>query len=450
MIANKVQGQDGVWRSIDAKALYAATVAVSEVYDCLIADVVHRDTGATWSLRNRGERRSPGFEIDGVDDVLLAEFSTRATQVQASLRDLLDEFRATKGRTPSRPEMIRLRQLATRKSRPAKHLRGLSDLLADWRRRAEGLVPESVDHLVRRILNPRPPALRVDDLDERVLRSLATATVVAVMERRSTWTRWNLIAEAARASKTLRVANPADRLQLLDRVAQTAIDEHCLQLTPALLMLSVAAFARPDGASAFRRHHSDVFTSPVILAAEDRLLAAALRPPARGPRLEQTAIARVLQHHASGVALAADQCAAIADDRDVGAGRRRAGRTGRFRQDHHAASTPCGMGNTSAGRARSSGSHHRRQLRTNSRRRSVSDVRTPRNGCTKPPARRATTAAPSWASCARMRSAALVRGDGSQSRGSTESPAICCGPVSRSGCAQGSCSSSTKLPSRAR
>ncbi|HMC94555.1 MAG TPA: relaxase domain-containing protein, partial [Polyangia bacterium] len=113
VIANKVQGLDGVWRSIDAKELYAATVAVSEIYDCLIADAVARETGATWSLRDRGPRRSAGFEIDGVDDVLLAEFSTRATQVQASLRVLLEEFRTTKGRTPSRPEMIRLRQLAT-------------------------------------------------------------------------------------------------------------------------------------------------------------------------------------------------------------------------------------------------------------------------------------------------------------------------------------------------
>src|SRR5450432_3632126 len=106
VLANKVQGLDRRWRSIDAKALYAATVAVSEVYDCLIADAVHRATGATWSLRDRGERRSLAFEIDGVDDRLLAEFSTRTTQVQASLRGLLDDFRATKGRTRSRPEMI--------------------------------------------------------------------------------------------------------------------------------------------------------------------------------------------------------------------------------------------------------------------------------------------------------------------------------------------------------
>jgi conjugative relaxase-like TrwC/TraI family protein len=155
VLANKVQGVDGRWRSIDAKALYAATVAVSEVYDCLVGDAVARDTGAIWSLRDRGERRSPGFEIDGVDDALLAEFSTRSTQVAHSLRELLADFRTTKGRTPSRPEMIRLRQLATRKSRPAEQLRALPALLADWRHRAQRLLAEPIEQLIARVLRPR-------------------------------------------------------------------------------------------------------------------------------------------------------------------------------------------------------------------------------------------------------------------------------------------------------
>jgi conjugative relaxase-like TrwC/TraI family protein len=316
VLANKVQRLDGQWRSVDAKALYAATVAVSEVYDCLIADAVHRDTGATWSLRDRGERRSLAFEIDGVDDVLLAEFSTRSTQVQASLRGLLDDFHTTKGRTPGRVEMIRLRQLATRKSRPAKRLRSLTELLADWHQRATRLLPDPVDQVVRRIVKRGPPVLRAGDVDDHVVRELGASAVAAVMERRSTWTRWNLIAEAARASKTLRLATSGDRLQLLERVAQLAIDEHCLQLTPPQLTPVVADFVRPDGTSAFRRHRADVFTSPVILAAEDRLLAAATTTT--GPRVDDTAGIHdidgtsVGRHHSSSAALAADQRAAVA------------------------------------------------------------------------------------------------------------------------------------------
>ena len=306
VLANKVQGLDGRWRTIDAKALYAATVAVSEVYDCLIADAVSRDTGATWSLRDRGPRRSPGFEIDGVDDGLLAEFSARATQVHASLRGLLDEFRATKGRTPSRPEMIRLRQLATRKSRPAKQLRCLTELLRDWQQRATRLLPEPVEHLVRRILYTGPGTPRAGAFDDEP-RRLAADVVDAVTEKRATWTRWNLLAEAARASKMLRLATPADRLRLVERVAQLAIDDHCLQLTPSDLTPLVADFARADGTSAFRRHRAEVFTSSRVLDAEQRLLAAATTT--NGPRIDEALVAHVM--HDTALGLSTDQRAAV-------------------------------------------------------------------------------------------------------------------------------------------
>ncbi len=307
VLANKVQGLDGRWRSIDAKALYAATVAVSEVYDCLIADAVHRDTGATWSLRDRGARRSAAFEVDGVGDGLLAEFSTRATQVHASLRDLLDDFRTSKGRTPSRPEMIRLRQLATRKSRPAKQLRGLPELLTDWRARAARLLPEPVERMLTRVLhNPRSP--QAGEVDDAVLHQLATDVVDAVTEKRATWTRWNLLAEAAHASKTLRLGSAPDRLRLVEHVAQLAIDDHCLQLTPPDLTPLVGDFARGDGTSAFRRHRGEVFTSSRVLDAEERLLTAATTMAA--PRIEATAVAHVMGETAA-LGLSTDQRVAV-------------------------------------------------------------------------------------------------------------------------------------------
>jgi conjugative relaxase-like TrwC/TraI family protein len=309
VISNKVQGVDGRWRSIDATALYAATVAVSEIYDCLIADAVSQSTGAGWSLRDRGARRSPAFEIDGIHDDLLSEFSTRSTQVQATLRVLLEEFRTANGRTPSRVEMLRMRQLATRKSRPAKQLRALPELLADWRARAALVIAEPLERLVGRVFHVGAHAGRFNTVDAEVLQSLAATVVDAVSERRSTWTPWNLIAEAARACKTLRMATPADRIRLVEHVAQLAIDAYCLQLTPPDLIRPVEAFARVDGRSVFRRHRAEVFTSPQILAAEHRLLEAA--NASNGPRIGDAALASVVQTRPSHVALAADQVAAI-------------------------------------------------------------------------------------------------------------------------------------------
>ena len=202
------------------------------------------------------------------------------------------------------------------------------------------------------------------------------------MERRSTWTRWNLLAEAARASKTLRVATPAERLKLLERVAQIAIDEHCLQLTPPQLIPTVAAFTRADGASVFRRHRAEVFTSPIILAAEDRLLAAATTTT--GPRLDDTTVAHVLATSASGAALAVDQRVAVQTIATSPRAARCARRPGRVRQDHHPARTAHGVGEHARCRGRWSGSHRPRPQRLSLRSRWGSGVRTPRNGSTKP------------------------------------------------------------------
>lgn len=83
VIANKVQGPDGVWRSLDGRTVHAATVTVSELYDALLADEVTRRLGVTWSLRDRGERRNRAFELDGVGDDLLAEFSSAPSRSTA-------------------------------------------------------------------------------------------------------------------------------------------------------------------------------------------------------------------------------------------------------------------------------------------------------------------------------------------------------------------------------
>ncbi|MGH3260942.1 MAG: MobF family relaxase, partial [Trebonia sp.] len=122
VIANKVQGLDGGWRSVDAKGLYAATVAISETYDTLVADKIAAAIGTRWSVRARAER-SPLFEIDGVSPDLLAEFSHRSLQIEAQLRGLLAGFHARNNRSPTRAEMLRIRQHATRISRPVKQLR---------------------------------------------------------------------------------------------------------------------------------------------------------------------------------------------------------------------------------------------------------------------------------------------------------------------------------------
>ena len=143
VLANKVQGVDGVWRSVDSRALHHAAVAFSELYDALLADRLAQVVGVRWGCRDRGPRRTPAFEIDGIDDALLGEFSTRSARIETRTRQLVTAFRDTAGRAPDRAEVLRLRQQATLETRPEKTLRPLPELIATWRARADALVEPS-------------------------------------------------------------------------------------------------------------------------------------------------------------------------------------------------------------------------------------------------------------------------------------------------------------------
>ena len=129
VIANKVQGPDGGWRSLDGHTVHAAVVTVSELYDALLADELARRLPVEWSMRDRGPRRKPAFEVDGIGEDLLAHFSTRAEAIHCAEQEWLAEFETTHGRAPTRDA-----------TRPPKAVRPLADLLADWANRARALV----------------------------------------------------------------------------------------------------------------------------------------------------------------------------------------------------------------------------------------------------------------------------------------------------------------------
>ena len=107
-VANRVQGEDGVWRAVDARLLHAAGVAMSELYDTLYADELTRRLGVTWEQTDRGPGRNPGFEIAGIDPGLLDGFSTRSHHITARTDHLIAAFTAEHGRAPSGPEVTRL------------------------------------------------------------------------------------------------------------------------------------------------------------------------------------------------------------------------------------------------------------------------------------------------------------------------------------------------------
>src|SRR5665648_253930 len=166
---------------------------------------------------------------------------------------VLGAFYATHGRGPNRIEVSRPRQQVTRAPRPDKHVTPLADLMTVWKARAThrtGKTPTELTAAVLRLSHTVPQ--RADRIPAPVIARLAEHTIGQVMTRRSTWTRWNVMAEAARSTRAMRMATPADRTALLERVTDATLAS-CVSLQAPDPLIVPAAYTRPDGASQFSR-----------------------------------------------------------------------------------------------------------------------------------------------------------------------------------------------------
>ncbi|QPE05961.1 relaxase domain-containing protein [Microbacterium schleiferi] len=312
VVSNKVQTVlDGKWRSLDGRPMHAATVALSELHEAVFADHLARAFGVEWEARDMGRDRNPAWAIASVPEELVAEFSSRSRHIDAEKNRLIAEYVARHGRQPSTATIIKLRAQATLSTRPEKEVRSLADLTADWRRRAGRLLGADATAWARAVTaNDAPLLLRADDVPLDVIASLGQSVVEAVGEKRSTWRRWNLTAEAARQTMGYRFATIHDRETVVGLVVDAA-EAGSLRLTPPELASAPAAFQRRDGTSVFRPRHSTVFSSEVLLAAEDRLLERARTTT--GPTVPLATVERITaKPDREGRVLGDDQAGALA------------------------------------------------------------------------------------------------------------------------------------------
>ena len=274
VVSNKVQTVlDDRWRSLDGRPMHAAVVALSEHYNAILADRLTRSFGIEWEARDRGRDRNPAWEIAGVPESLIEAFSTRSRDIDAETDRLIEAFVSEYGRRPSAKTIVKLRAQATLATRPEKEVRSLADLTADWRTRATGLLGTDATEWSRTVTdNPAAMLLRADDIPLDTVAELAGEVVATVSEKRATWRRWNLHAEASRQTMGWRFASPEDREAIVAMIADAA-EQGSLRLTPPELATSPVAFQRDDGSSVFRPRHSTVYSSTQLLEAEDRLLA---------------------------------------------------------------------------------------------------------------------------------------------------------------------------------
>lgn len=312
VIANRAQRvSDGAWTTLDSRTLYKVTVAASQHYNGLLFDQLGRDLGTEAEVRTPTSAiHNFSFELSGVDDELIREFSSRSRPIDIEAARLIQDWSETHGREPSNAVKLKLRQQATLSTRTAKNhdVVPLNTRTRQWRGRAQGrgFDPEAVLSATINRSHTRP--LTSSDTDAAWITSTAGLVKDLVARRRATWNRWNLIAEAERVCLEIRCATPADRLSLMEAIA-TAAEEQSVALNE--FRYSIPTTTAPDltfnGRSVFDLASAHLFTDVSTLTNEEAIMKAHTNDA--GPHLNQTTVQEALQQFISrrGEALQGEQ-----------------------------------------------------------------------------------------------------------------------------------------------
>ena len=262
VVWNRAQSlSDGRWRTLDSRALFKATTTLSELHQGVLSDLLTQALGYGWEARARRHSPRPRYEVTGVPEALMAEFSRRADQVDRWRSEQAEAFAAAHGRQPSPVEHMRIRQAATIATRPAKSHRRLSELTEEWRDRAGRHVPRERQVAWVASLAGRNdlPLLRSGDLADPILADAAEAVLAEVAERHATFSRMNLLAEAHRLLHGARFASPDQRVEVAERVTVLAT-VRSVALAPASEAHVPRRYQRADGSSRLRPESRVAYT----------------------------------------------------------------------------------------------------------------------------------------------------------------------------------------------
>ncbi|MFE9882579.1 MobF family relaxase [Streptomyces sp. NPDC005784] len=307
VVANKVRGADGKWRSIDGKLLYAMGVAASEFYNQVVVEKVCARLGLEAEEREVTPGKRPVMGIKGFDRGVLQPHSKRTKDIGRRLEELLQAYRQQHGKEPGTAARMALIQQATLETRPAKkNGRSLAQLRAAWRRQAIAAVGrERVDALLRTAqAHTSAPGDGGSDPAEIDVVQAAEDVLAVVSDARAVWGERHVLAEARRHVVRLTRGRSSAADGLAERITERVLDHNSLSITPPDLHRPFAPLLRADGTSIYRRHESLLYTSREVLAAEDRVLNAArtvVVPALTGDRFTEAA------DHFQGHALDAGQ-----------------------------------------------------------------------------------------------------------------------------------------------
>jgi conjugative relaxase-like TrwC/TraI family protein len=319
-ILNNVECADGRRRALDGAGLYreAATMAAiaSRSLEARLAD---RWPGLTFVERADGNGREIAPAL--VPPELTHAFSRRRQAVEGRTDALAEQFRATRGREPTRSELAKLAQRATLQTRAGKSHDGMTkaEQVAGWAATATAVAPGGFPAVLEKIRTADPATAGGWHEEDVIARALSRVSGESTADQTGgrgggqTWTRAQLVRAVAEELSSNLGLPAGEVTRLVEGLADKALTSGgAVRITadPVGVELLPAAARLADGRSALARPGADKYATAGQLVAERALRAAAVQRGAVTVDAGQ-AKAFVDLYAAAGRPLGADQAAAV-------------------------------------------------------------------------------------------------------------------------------------------
>ena len=287
LVSNRVRCSDGVWRSIDSKALHQQLKPAGTIYQAALRAEATARLGVAWGPVN-GHGQA---DIAGVPAGLVELWSKRRRAVERAATALIAESEVSLGRALTDGERRELFQRATLDTRPRKGQETAPESIHEvWRDEAEE-AGFAVEDWIGHVLHPTVEVAAVLDPEMAVEAALAELEMT-----RSTWGRTHAVEQIAARLPAGLASNATETRAWVEYLADRVVNHADVV---ALTLPSDPAEPdgrRRDGRSVFEPHSASRYTTRFTLELEQRVLDVAVsgRDSTRGlaePRTVEAEIA---------------------------------------------------------------------------------------------------------------------------------------------------------------
>ncbi|MDO5511837.1 MobF family relaxase [Corynebacterium sp.] len=282
LLANKVQGPDGRWLSLDSRAIHQMNQAISARYDAILHDKLTRRMGVEFTAHYPHQDKAPIWEIAGIDRRLIEMFSSRRTLARPVYEQLVSDYVAKHGRQPSQRAGYALWQKAILDTRDAKKpAQSLDEHRAAWKQAAvERVGAEAVEQIVASSTAADPEAEREVFDPQLHTETAAELAVSRVTGARAHFRASHIDTAVSTVLKGYRFDSDTELDAAHQAVMNHAMTTLAVPLTPPEPLVLPSALMSERGAGIDRHANSAKYTTDAVLDAETAVLEAAHTPVA--------------------------------------------------------------------------------------------------------------------------------------------------------------------------